>query len=85
MLTAGSSITQDLFALSLFTSIKSVFLINATTVLNEVSNAMLMHTAMNTNLVDTPLAEVSGQCSPCSLQKRRHKGHDMWPGSVYGC
>lgn len=48
---AASSITQNPFALSLFSSIKSAFLINATTVLNEVSNAMWIHMAVDTNLV----------------------------------
>lgn len=51
ILMAASPITQNPFALSLFSSIKSAFLINAITALNEVSNAMWLHMVMDTNLV----------------------------------
>lgn len=74
MLMAGSSVTQHPFALSLFSSIKSAFLCNATTVLNEVRNATLTHMAVDRNLVEMPVAEVSSWHSPCSLQKRRSEG-----------
>lgn len=56
MLMAGSSVPQDPFALSLFSSIQSAFLFNTTTVLNEVSKAMSVHIAVDINLVQTPVA-----------------------------
>lgn len=54
MLTAGSRITQNPFALSVFGSSKSAFLINATTVLGEISNAGA-DAHGDSNLADTPL------------------------------
>lgn len=73
MSTAASSITQSPFALSLFSSIKSAFLISATTVLSELWDAMWIHTAVGTDLALPPLAELRGWHLPNLLAPKENR------------
>lgn len=51
MFTAASSMTQTPYALALCSSIKSAFLISATTALSDVRNAVWTHVAVSTDLL----------------------------------
>lgn len=74
MSTAAPSITHSPFASSLFSSIKSAFLISATTVLSELWNAMWIHVAVGTDLALPPLAEPRGWHLPNLLTPKEENG-----------